>query len=390
MQPPLVSQLVEILAWLLPAAVEPSPSLLVARAASAALVAAVATVALGYGLIGWLRTRCLEPIHGPNETLRRLQAQKPATPTLGGLFMAGGVAAALLVSGALLDASVACAAAVGAGMLVVGLVDDLVKLRAARQAAGARGLTPPQKLTAQLLVALPAALVLYQQHGQHAAALAPAVGWSAPINAASLYVPLAAIVIVGAANAVNLTDGLDGLAAGCLIPPAVVLAVAGLAPLVAASASAVVPGAESASAARLAIAAAALAGAAAGFLWFNSPPARVYMGDTGALPLGGMLAVLALAGRHEAALAAAAGVFLVETLSVVVQVAWRRSTGRRLLRCAPLHHHFQFAGWPEKQIVHRFWLAAAVCGAAGLAVAAWQAPSQAPPTTIAAPHVLVR
>jgi phospho-N-acetylmuramoyl-pentapeptide-transferase len=174
------------------------------------------------------------------------------------------------------------------------------------------------------------------------------------------------LVIVGTSNAVNLADGLDGLAGGCLV-----LAIGAMG-VVAYSAGNVViadylgidrvPGAG-----EMAVLAAAMIGGVLGFLWFNCHPAQVFMGDVGSLPLGGLLGLIALAARQEILLLVVGGVFVAEAISVLVQVGvykWRR---RRVFRCAPLHHHFQFRGSPESRIVVRFWIASAACAIAGIA-----------------------
>jgi len=173
-------------------------------------------------------------------------------------------------------------------------------------------------------------------------------------------------VIVGASNAVNLTDGLDGLAGGCLIFATAGMGLASYAAGHATFAECLhithVPGAG-----EVAVLAGATIGALLGFLWFNCHPAQVFMGDCGALPLGGLLGVLAIIARQELLLAIVGGVFVVEALSVIVQVGSFRLRQRRVLRCAPLHHHFQLLGWPESRIVVRFWIASALCLIVGLA-----------------------
>jgi phospho-N-acetylmuramoyl-pentapeptide-transferase len=173
-------------------------------------------------------------------------------------------------------------------------------------------------------------------------------------------------VIVASSNAVNLADGLDGLAGGCLISAALAIAVLAYAGGHAGWADYLgiehVPGAG-----EMAVAAAAAVGALLGFLWFNCHPAQVFMGNTGALGLGGLLGVLAVVARHELLLVVIAGVFVLEAASVILQVASFRLRGKRIFRCAPLHHHFQLAGIPEGKIVVRFWIAGALCAIVALA-----------------------
>ena len=174
------------------------------------------------------------------------------------------------------------------------------------------------------------------------------------------------LVIVGASNAVNLTDGLDGLAGGCLLT-----ATAAMTALVYAAGHAEwaaylgVPRIPHAG--EMTVLAGGMIGGVLGFLWFNCHPAQVFMGNTGALPLGGLLGVLAVVARQELLLVVVGGVFVAEAASVILQVGYYKWRRQRLLRCAPLHHHFQFLGWAENKIVVRFWIAAALCALLGTA-----------------------
>ena len=175
------------------------------------------------------------------------------------------------------------------------------------------------------------------------------------------------LVLVGASNAVNLADGLDGLAGGCLL-----LTTAAMAALVYASGHAgwaeYLGVAHIPHAAEVVVLAGGVLGAILGFLWFNCYPASVFMGDTGSLPLGGLLGYFAIVCRQELMLVVVGGVFVVEAASVLLQIGSCRLRGKRLLLCAPLHHHFQFLGWPENKIVVRFWIASALAAIAGLGI----------------------
>ena len=185
----------------------------------------------------------------------------------------------------------------------------------------------------------------------------PHLGW--------VYVPLAAFVIVAASNAVNLTDGLDGLAIGPVMITAgtfLVLAyAAGHAVISEYLAIKFVPGSG-----HLAIFCGALIGGGLGFLWFNASPAQLFMGDVGSLALGGALGTIAVLIRQEFLLAVVGGVFVIETLSVVIQVFWFKLTGKRVFLMAPIHHHFEKLGWPEQKIVVRFWIVSAILGLVAL------------------------
>jgi phospho-N-acetylmuramoyl-pentapeptide-transferase len=186
-----------------------------------------------------------------------------------------------------------------------------------------------------------------------------------PISLGAGFIPLAMLVIVGSSNAVNLTDGLDGLAGGCLITAAAAVAVmtyaAGHAELASYLGVTHLP-----EAGETVVVAAAMIGGTLGFLWFNCQPAQVFLGDTGSLSLGGTLGLLAVIARQEFLLFIVGAVFVAEALSVIIQVAWFRWRGVRVFRCAPLHHHFQFGGWAENKIVTRFWIISMLCALIGL------------------------
>jgi phospho-N-acetylmuramoyl-pentapeptide-transferase len=242
------------------------------------------------------------------------------------------------------------------------MIDDLVKIR-----SHAKGISVRNKLLGQVIVAGVAAVLLYQQQ----AALADGLSLRLPLagRAFSLglwFIPLAIVVIVGASNAVNLADGLDGLAGGCLIAATVAMTAlvyaAGHAEWAAYLGVPRIP-----HAGEMTVLACGMIGGLLGFLWFNCHPAQVFMGNTGALPLGGLLGVLAVVARQELLLVLIGGVFVTEALSVIVQVGYFKWRHKRLFRCAPLHHHFQLLGWAENKIVVRFWIASALCALLGAA-----------------------
>lgn len=288
----------------------------------AALGIALGVVLLaGPATIRLLKRRCRETIRRDSPQLATLSAGKAATPSMGGLLILAGFLLPLCL---LVDISPRMVAVIGLaiGLGVLGICDDLAKRRLHR-----RGISARAKLAGQSLVA--AATVFWLVwHGEIAAPL------------------LATVVIVGMSNAVNLADGLDGLTGGCSL-----LALVAFVPLAAGNDLVLI---------------ASLAGALLGFLWFNRHPARIFMGDTGSLPLGGLLGLLIVLLGTTVPLLVVCGVFLVEIASVVLQVGCFRLLGRRVFLCAPLHHHFQFLGWPEQRIVRRFWLAGALCTLAGL------------------------
>ena len=332
------------------------------RAALAAMISFVLAVLLGPRLIAWLRRRFPEPIKSDSPRLRRLHQGKQATPTMGGLFIVAGLVGGTLLFGDLGNRYLLLALWVAGGLTLLGAIDDFVKLR-----TPGNGITARTKLAGQFIVAAVAALLLYYDH----AALADGLALPPPLAGSGLslglwFIPLAIVVIVGASNAVNLTDGLDGLAGGCLLAATAAMTLATYAAGHAQWADYLsiphIPGCG-----EMTVLAAGMIGGLAGFLWFNCHPAQVFMGNTGALPLGGLLGLLAVVARQELLLLVVGGVFVAEAASVILQVASYKWRGRRVFLCAPLHHHFQFRGWPENKIVVRFWIAAALCALLGTA-----------------------
>ena len=332
------------------------------RASLAAMVAFLLAVLLGPRLIAWLANRFREPIKSDSPEIRRLHRGKQATPTMGGLFLVAGLVGGTLLLGDLSNRYLLLALFVAGGLAVVGAVDDLVKLRGA-----ANGISARSKLAGQLLVATTAAVSLYLNQASPSDGLVlPPPLHTTGLSLGFWFVPLAILVIVGSSNAVNLTDGLDGLAGGCLL-----FATAAMTVVVYASGHAQwaaylhvprIPGSG-----EMAVLAGGMIGAVVGFLWFNCHPAQVFMGDTGALPLGGLLGLMAVVARQELLLVVVGGVFVAEAASVILQVGWYKWRRRRVFLCAPLHHHFQLRGWAENKIVVRFWIAACLCALVGLA-----------------------
>jgi phospho-N-acetylmuramoyl-pentapeptide-transferase len=331
------------------------------RTALAALASFVLAVLTGPHVIAWLRARFREPPCDRSPELRELHQHKAATPTMGGLFLVAGIviAAALLCNPK--NSYVPIVLVNVVGLAAIGAVDDLKKL-----SGQSAGLKARIKLAAQFVVAGIVAVWLYAV--QHA--VPGGTDLQIPIGEISLrlgfwFVPLAMVVIVGSSNAVNLTDGLDGLAGGCLITTTAAMAVmayvAGHAELAGYVGVTHMP-----EAGETVVVAGAMIGGTLGFLWFNCQPAQVFMGDTGSLSLGGTLGLLAVIARQELLLLVVGAVFVVEATSVMVQVASCRWRGQRVFRCAPLHHHFQLLGWAENKIVTRFWIVSMLCALVGL------------------------
>jgi len=333
-----------------------------ARSGLACVLSLALAMLLAPWCIRWLKRSCGEQVKSGSAELDRLHRAKHGTPTMGGVLIVGCFLAALFVVGDRTNPLVLLVAATTVALCAVGCTDDWIKLRTAR-----RGLCARTKLAAQAVIALSAASLLFLMYVHTGVPPKLHLPLAGSLDMGWWFVPWAALVVVGSSNAVNLTDGLDGLAGGCMLVAVLAMSlvslVAGYEPWAPLLGMAPVSGA-----AEMAVAGAALAGVLAAFLWFNCHPAKIFMGDAGSLPLGGVLGLMAVIARQELLLVIVGGVFVAEALSVIVQVGWFRTTGRRVLRCAPLHHHFQFAGVAEKQIVARFWLAGGLCAASGLAI----------------------
>jgi phospho-N-acetylmuramoyl-pentapeptide-transferase len=333
------------------------------RTGGAVMTALIISFLFGQRMITWLKSLQGEgqPIRddGPESHI----IAKKGTPTMGGLLIliAFGVSSLLWVpfSSAYLWPVLFVALSFGA----IGFADDYIKLTK----RSPNGLSGRKKLAFQLLSAFIVSMIFVE--------LAPdelRYGLAIPsikdivIPLGIFYIPFAMFVIVGASNAVNLTDGLDGLA----IVPVIITALSfGLIAYLVGNTNFAnylqlhyVPGTG-----ELAVLCGALIGAGLGFLWYNAPPASVFMGDTGSLALGGGLGAISVATRHELVLAIIGGLFVLETVSVIVQVASFKLTGKRVFAMAPLHHHFEKKGWPESTIVIRFWIISVILALIGLA-----------------------
>jgi len=328
-----------------------------------------------------------------SDYLNLLNEGKKYTPTMGGVFLVPALVASIAIGAmalTLLGADVTKTWAI-AGMAVfvlvshaaLGMADDLSKLTHQGDGLRARTKLVVQTILALVCCTLATALIGPENATLHAPGIDIALGW--------WLVPFGALVMVGAGNAYNLTDGLDGLAGGtgavafhALALSAALLALAG--------------GVEPDLGWNAAMIAIAASGALVGFLFWNRHPARVFMGDTGSLSLGALLGLVAVIGRIELVLVVAGGVFVAEALSVMVQVVCFKLTGgRRILRCSPLHHHYQFGGWHETKVTRRFVAAGMLLAAAAIALLpmfrprpAQSAPALAEQAPSHAPDVLER
>jgi phospho-N-acetylmuramoyl-pentapeptide-transferase len=282
---------------------------------------------------------------------------KAGTPTMGGLMIICTMLTSTFLWADLRNPYIWLLVLVTLGFGFVGFLDDYLKVVKKHN----QGLTGRQKLLGQTLIALVAALWLYFSPEFLPTLTIPFFEEVRP-NLSWFYIILALLVIVGTANAVNLTDGLDGLAIGPVTIASVFYAIfaylAGNAIIARYLKITFVPGVG-----EVTVFLAALVGAGIGFLWFNAYPAQVFMGDVGALALGGVLGTAALATKQEILLILVGGLFVVEALSVILQVSFFKVTnGRRIFRMAPIHHHFELKGWPEPKVIVRFWIIAIVLG----------------------------
>jgi phospho-N-acetylmuramoyl-pentapeptide-transferase len=298
-------------------------------------------------------------IDGPKSHL----VTKRGTPTMGGLMILSGLLVATLLWANPSNAYVWVVLGVTLSFGVVGFYDDYLKVTKQTD-AGVAGRT---RLVVEALIAVIACTLLaHLGHGPIATSLVFPFVKELVINLGWGFFLLGAFVIVGAGNAVNLTDGLDGLA---IVPVMIAAASFGLISYLAGNAvfAEYLQIHYVAGSGELAIICGAVIGAGLGFLWFNAPPASVFMGDTGSLSLGGLLGTVAVAIKHEIVLAIIGGLFVLEAVSVIVQVISFKLTGKRVFKMAPIHHHYEQLGWTEPQIVIRFWIVAVVLALAGLA-----------------------
>jgi phospho-N-acetylmuramoyl-pentapeptide-transferase len=333
------------------------------RSIAAFLTALVLSFVIGGGLIRWLRSKQAQgqPIRsdGPATHLT-----KKGTPTMGGLLILITLTVATLLWADLTNRYVWIVLAITLAFGAVGFWDDFLKVTKKNP----KGVPGKIKLAISIVVGALATYLIAQASPaslRYTMALPFLKDVLLPLGLLG-FLAFGTLVMVGASNAVNLTDGLDGLAIG---PVIMASAVFGLIAYVVGNTILTnylylhhVP-----RSGELAVLLAALIGAGLGFLWFNAPPAMVFMGDTGSLAIGGALGAVAVVTKHEIVLAIVGGLFVLETVSVIVQVLSYKWTGRRVFRMAPLHHHFEQKGWAEPTIVFRFWIIAAILAMAGLA-----------------------
>ncbi|MDX1974174.1 MAG: phospho-N-acetylmuramoyl-pentapeptide-transferase [Rickettsiales bacterium] len=332
------------------------------RSGAAVFTALILSFYFGPKIIRWLKSKQAEgqPIRsdGPESHL----TTKKGTPTMGGVMILLSVCLSTVLWADLSNPYIWIILMATLGFGAVGFVDDYLKLTK----RNSKGLSSRKKMLALSLVSVATALLIMKAGPvgmQHHVAVP--FFKDIMIDAGLFYIPFVLIVMVGSSNAVNLTDGLDGLA---IVP---IMIVAGCFSLITYLVGNTVfanylqlhyiPGAG-----ELAVFCSALVGSSLGFLWFNAPPAKVFMGDTGSLAFGGALGAISVATKHEFVLAIIGGLFVMEAVSVIMQVASFKLTGKRIFRMAPIHHHYEKLGWSEPTIVIRFWIIACIFALIGL------------------------
>jgi phospho-N-acetylmuramoyl-pentapeptide-transferase len=338
------------------------------RTGMSIVTAQAIAVAMGSRFIRWMQAKQGrgQPIR--KEGIERHVIEKAGTPTMGGFMILAGLLGSTLLWGDLTSIYVWAALGVTASYGCLGFLDDYAKVT--KQSTD--GVSGRLRLVLEAVIAIVATLAMIKFGGPTpgTAHLSTSVAFpifkALLINLGWFYLAFGAFVVVGAANAVNFTDGLDGLA---IVPVMIAAAAFGvIAYLVGNFVFAeylqvhFVPGVG-----ELSVFCGAIIGAGLGFLWYNAPPAKIFMGDTGSLALGGALGTVAVACKHEIVLAIVGGLFVAEALSVIIQVAYFKRTGRRVFLMAPIHHHFERLGWAESTVVIRFWIVAIVLAMIGLA-----------------------
>jgi phospho-N-acetylmuramoyl-pentapeptide-transferase len=323
------------------------------RAIMAALFAFAVSIIAGPAVIRQIRRFSIgQNIRDKSEStkLHELHSKKQGTPTMGGILILLAIFSSTLIWADLSNRNIQLVMVCTLWLGVTGFIDDYLK----HSRKCSKGLTVAAKFTSQILLGITLGAILYFTH-DHSTVLDIPFLKSVSVDLGIFYILLVVAVITGTSNAVNLTDGLDGLAIGSVIMVAVAFAilcyVTGHAKF---SEYLFIPYIRGAG--ELTVFCAAIIGAGLGFLWFNCYPAQIFMGDVGSLALGGALGVIAILIKKELLLVLVGGIFVVEALSVILQVASFKLTRKRIFKIAPLHHHFQFLGWQENQVIVRFWI----------------------------------
>ncbi|MBZ0166126.1 MAG: phospho-N-acetylmuramoyl-pentapeptide-transferase [Candidatus Omnitrophica bacterium] len=326
------------------------------RTGMAAFTTFVLCILLGPVIIRQLRAMKIGEVAKRDDCpdLDQFQHGKEGIPTMGGLFVVGSIVLSVLLWGDLTNHFVLLTLMTCIYLAVLGWVDDYRKLKR----IGKRGLGKRTKLLWEVLLGCFIGSYVYFNPSTSTQLDLPFLK-DAIISLGIFYVPFVALIVIGTSNAVNLTDGLDGLAIGCVLVVSITLAILSyITGHINFSAYLFIP--YIADAGELTVVCAAIVGASLGFLWFNCHPASVFMGDTGSLSLGGTLGVMAVLIKKELLLVIIGGVFVMEAFSVILQIISFRVWGKRIFRMSPFHHHLQLSGWEESKIIIRFWILAVI------------------------------
>lgn len=318
---------------------------------------------IGERIINWLRSiqKNGQPIRldGPSSHIER----KKGTPTMGGIMIVFSLCTSTLLWADLTNIKVLVSIFVLIAFAVIGGIDDFFKLKF----NSSKGLSGSKKVILQVIITCIAyySVLFFQDTSESTKIMFP-IFKNIGVDLGCFFIIWVILVVVGSSNAVNLTDGLDGLAVGPVFVSSVCLAI--ISYLVGNYVFSdylhihYIPGT-----AELCVFLSALVGASFGFLWFNAPPAKVFMGDTGSISIGGTLGFIAILTKHEVVFSIVGGIFVLEALSVMIQVMYFKLTGKRVFLMAPIHHHFEKKGWAESTVVFRFWIISIILGILGLA-----------------------
>jgi phospho-N-acetylmuramoyl-pentapeptide-transferase len=323
------------------------------------IIATLVSIFWGKHFIAYMKARQFGQIirdEGPES-----HKKKKGTPTFGGVFILGSAMIACLICGNFVSFPFLIALFVTISYFFLGGLDDYLKILK----KNTKGVNAKQKLVWQFATGLIAAYVMIRWNVTDSKLYLPFIKDSV-MDIGWLYVPFAAFVIVGSSNALNLTDGLDGLAIGPTITSAATLGLlsylAGHAELANYLYIPHIP-----DVGELLVLVSAVIGAGVGFLWYNAYPAEIFMGDVGSLSLGGCLGTMAVLTKNEFLFVLIGGIFVIEAVSVILQVASFKSRGKRIFKMAPIHHHFELSGWPETKVIVRFWIVSLVFAILALA-----------------------
>jgi phospho-N-acetylmuramoyl-pentapeptide-transferase len=346
------------------------------QAAAAVVVSFIICILMGPWVIEWLRKKKIgdsnkDQVHADAAT----NDAKQGTPTMGGVLIVAAIVSTTLLLADLANFYVLMALVCTVWLALVGAADDWLKLTVGRRAGSRQGLTSAEKILFQIALGVVLSIFTYRYGGQIPVATNLYVPFFKNFSlhlSLPIFVLIGTLVMTGSSNAVNLTDGLDGLASGCMaIASFTFLMFALIVGNYRWFSYLNIPGIESAG--QMAVLAGAMGGASLGFLWFNCNPAKVFMGDTGSLAMGGLIGYIAIVIRQELVLLFVGGIFVAEAVSVMMQVSYFKYTrkkygqGRRIFLRSPLHHHFQLKGWSENQVVVRFWLISFMLAAMAMA-----------------------